>query len=189
MRTNSSSDAVRVASILSLALFAACASIDYTPPTAAEPPPLEIEIEAPFAEVWSRLESYIQSRGDELDVRRKERDLGQFEIAFGPVPPKTYADCGQITRSRPDYSGALTDFLAEHADGKLQGTAIIRAHRAEADRTPVTINIRYILTASTEDQDYSMSFNSSTPGRLRSGRSCRSTYELETNVIRALRGM
>ena len=155
MRTSSSSDAVRVVSILSLVVFAACASIDYTPPTAAEPPPLEIEIEAPFAEVWSRLEAYIEAR-DEIDVRRKERDLGQFELAFGPVPPRTYADCGQITRSRPDYSGAFTDFLAEHADGKLQGTAIIRAHRAEADRTPVTINIRYVLTASTEDQDYSI---------------------------------
>lgn len=189
MRTSSSSDAVRVVSILSLAVFAACASIDYTPPTAAEPPPLEIEIEAPFAEVWSRLESYIESRGDELDVRRKERDLGQVEIEFGPVPPRTYADCGQITRSRPDFSGAFTEFLAEHADGQLQGTAIIRAHRGEETRTPVTIDIRYVLTASSKSQDYSMRFNSSTPARLRSGRSCRSTYELETNVIRALRGM
>jgi hypothetical protein len=189
MRTNSSPDVVRVVSILSLAVFAACASVDYTPPTAADPPPLEIDIEAPFAEVWSRLEAYIQSRASELDVRRKERDLGQFEIAFGPVPPRTYAECGQLTRSSPDFSGAFTDFLAEHADGQLNGTAIIRAHRAEEARTPVTIVIRYVLTASFQDRDYSMSFNSSTPAKLRVGRSCRSNFELEKNVIRALRGM
>ena len=147
------------------------------------------EKNAPFAEVWSRLESYIQSRASELDVRRKERDLGQFEIAFGPVPPGTYADCGQVTRTRPDFSGSFTDFLTEHANGQLQGTAVIRAHRAEEARTPVTILIRYVLTARFQDRDYSMSFNSSTPARMRIGRSCRSTFELENNVIRALRGM
>jgi hypothetical protein len=189
MHRSTCSRAVRLASTVSLVAFGACASVDYTPPGAAEPPPLEIEIAAPFAQVWSRLEAYLQSRASELEIRRMERDLGQVEINFGPVPPQTYADCGQITRSSPDHSGAFTDFLTEHADGKLTGDVTVRARRGEDDRTPVTIGIRYVLTASSDDQDYSMGFNSTTPATLRIGRSCRSNYVLENNVIQALRGL
>ncbi|MHC4447619.1 MAG: hypothetical protein ACYSXF_07560 [Planctomycetota bacterium] len=179
----------RFISILSVGVVLACASVDYTPPAVAEPPPLEIEIEAPFAEVWSRLEAYLDARASELDIKRMERDLGQVEIKFGPIPPGTYADCGQVTRRSPDYSGAFTDFLAEYANGQLQGDVIVRARRGQEALTPVTISVRYVLTASTDDQDYSMLFNSTTPATLRVGRSCRSNYVLETNVIRALRGL
>jgi hypothetical protein len=172
-----------------VAAVAACASVDYTPPEPREPAPLEVSIEAPFAEVWSRLEAYIQRRGSELSVQRMERDLGQVEVAFGPVPPGTYADCGQITRGSPDYSGSFAGFLAEHADGKLRGVVTVRAHRGEEALTRVTVAVRYVLTAWANDRDYSMLFSSSSPATLRGRRTCRSSYELETNVIRALRGL
>ncbi len=174
---------------LAMSLGAACASVDYTPPPPADPPQLEVTIEAPFAEVWSRLVAYLESRAGELSIRRMERDLGQVEITFGPVDPSTWVECGQVKSRRPDYSGSLTGWLAQHYDGKLYGELVMRALRGHEDRTPVTLEVRYSLSAARGDRDYSMQFNSASPGKLRSGTTCRTNHVLEENVVAALRGL
>jgi hypothetical protein len=53
----------------------------------------------------------------------------------------------------------------------------------------VTIEVRYVVTAAAGGRDYSMRFNSSAPGSIRGARTCRSSYDLETRVIEALRGI
>ena len=84
---------------------------------------------------------------------------------------------------------AETGWLAQHYDGKLYGELVMRALRGHEDRTPVTLEVRYSLSAARGDRDYSMQFNSASPGKLRSGTTCRTNHVLEENVVAALRGL
>jgi hypothetical protein len=182
----------------------ACTTVEYTPPGPGPAPPLEVEIDAPFARVWSRLESYVREQN--FDIRKLERDLGQVEVAFGPVEPGTYADCGEIVvKSRKvDYDGPFTGYLRDHTQTQLLGEVSVRAHRSDAEHTRVTLGVKYVLTArvekSTEGRkgDYSLLFNSTTPATVRERvpltgktveRTCRSNHVLEEAVIETLRSL
>jgi hypothetical protein len=122
--------------------------------TASYAPPVQTEfdpsinsrvVNRSFDETWQTLIEYAASNFFGLD--NYEKESGLLTLSFGSSNPSQFVDGGSWKSQSPRFEGNYVDYLAMHLGGRLDGKMNIVVVPVDEENTRVTVNARYLFTA------------------------------------------
>jgi hypothetical protein len=134
--------------------LAALAALILSGCTASYAPPVRTEIDPSmnsrivnrsFDETWQTLIEYAASTFFGLD--NYEKDSGLLTLSFGSSNPSQFVDGGNWKSTSPKFEGNYVDYMARHLGGRLDGKMNIVVVPIDDENTKVTVNARYVFTA------------------------------------------
>ena len=183
-----------------------CSRASYTPPPSITPPTShEVIVQQGVEDTWTNVIDYASR--NYFSIETYEKASGLMTLSFGSSEPWNYIDCGQLIATEPDpagndravWSGPYAKYLAANNGATLSGKMNIFLKAMSDSVTLVRASARYIFhvpgyyeyPAVTWLFDSGGDATVNVPHKMRGTtptRTCRPTYLIEDQLLRAIAG-